>query len=222
MNKQKFKEYWNLTAQLVNCSDAAARAEIFTENCDLINKEFVQVMKLAAQHLEKQKKYQSAKWLTHFATQLEIRILTWEKLNQQTAKLYTKTKYNQALTIAKKALAVAKSIWHNDCLTVANSIQNVGFLLEAQSKLREAEPYYRDTLAMKHKVYYGLDNADLANSFNNLGELLDEQGRLGEAEPYYREALAMRCRLNKGSDRSLDNPDAIKQEQQLVKAKAIS
>lgn len=212
MNKQKFIQYWNLTAKLVNSTNVTSRNEVLSKNCELIDREFVQVMKVAVKRLEKRHNYHRAKWLANLATQLETQIITWEKLSQQAAKFYTQTEYPQALKFAQKALAVAKSIWRNDSLKVANSMKNVGVLLEAQARLQEAEPYYRDTLAIKHKIYHGLDNADLAASFSDLGELLDHQGRKGEAEPYYREASAMKSRL----DTRLDKSQVAQIKQELV------
>lgn len=214
MNKQKFIQYWNLTARLVNSSNVATRKEVYTENSELIDREFVRVMKVAVKQLEKNKKHRRAKWLIDLATQLETKIITWEKLNKQIAKLHQKNEYHQALQFAQKALVLAKSIWQNDSLKVANSIKNVGLLLEAQAKLEEAEPYYRDTLAMKHKLYYGLDNEDLAKSFYDLGTLLEHQGKTTEAESYYREALAIKSRLSQRADRSIEHYDLPKSERQ--------
>jgi CHAT domain-containing protein/tetratricopeptide (TPR) repeat protein len=65
---------------------------------------------------------------------------------------------------------------------------------DAQGKLTEAEPLFRDALAMRKRLFKG-DHPSLAGSLNDLGALLEAQGRLVEAEPYLQHALAVRRRL---------------------------
>jgi tetratricopeptide (TPR) repeat protein len=70
----------------------------------------------------------------------------------------------------------------------------MGSLLQAQGKLAEAEPYYRDALEKRRRVL-GEEHPDTLTSINNMGVLLESQGKLAEAEPYYRDALEKRRRV---------------------------
>ena len=71
------------------------------------------------------------------------------------------------------------------------SIGAMGALLQAQGRLADAEPYYREALAGLRRVL-GDDHPDTLTSINNMGFLLRSQGRLAEAELYYREVLEIR------------------------------
>ncbi len=58
----------------------------------------------------------------------------------------------------------------------------------------EAEPFYRQAIAMQRKLHDG-EHPDLAANLHNLGPLLKIQGLHAEAEPLSREAVAMVKRL---------------------------
>src|SRR5689334_2314447 len=67
-----------------------------------------------------------------------------------------------------------------------------------QGKYIEAEPLYKQALAIHEKVL-GSDHPDMAISLNNLAELYRSQGKYIEAEPLYKQALAIREKVL-GSD----------------------
>jgi non-specific serine/threonine protein kinase/serine/threonine-protein kinase len=83
------------------------------------------------------------------------------------------------------------------------SINNMGFLLQAQGNLAEAEPYLREALEKRRRVL-GEEHASTLISINNMGGLLLAQGRLQDAEPFYREALDKRRRVL-----GLEHPDTL-------------
>ena len=83
---------------------------------------------------------------------------------------------------------------HPDTLTMVNSM---GTLLEAQGKLDEAMPYYKEALEGRRRVQ-GNDHPDTLISINSMGSLLQADGKLDEAIPYYKEAL-------EGSRREMGN-----------------
>ena len=58
----------------------------------------------------------------------------------------------------------------------------MGYLLQAQGRLAEAEPYYRKALEVSRRVL-GDEHPSTLSSINNMGGLLQAQGRLAEAEP---------------------------------------
>lgn len=74
--------------------------------------------------------------------------------------------------------------------TVAESVNDLAELLQAQGKYAEAEPLHRRALAINEKVI-GPDHPDVASNLNNLALLLYFQGKYAEAEPLYRRALAV-------------------------------
>jgi tetratricopeptide (TPR) repeat protein len=89
---------------------------------------------------------------------------------------------------------------------VAGSLNNLAALLEAQGKYDEAEPLYRQSLAIDRKVsvlmyvclfhrtssqVYGDEHPEVATDLNNLAVLLEAQGKYNEAEPVYRQSLVI-------------------------------
>ena len=60
----------------------------------------------------------------------------------------------------------------------------------AKGDLAEAEPIFRNALALNRKRN-GSEDAGLSNPLNGLGEVLRKRGRFAEAEPLLRQALAL-------------------------------
>ena len=67
-------------------------------------------------------------------------------------------------------------------LTLRNSCARVVFL-SAQGKLDEAEPLYKEALAIDKKVY-GDEHPDVAHDLNNLAGLLSNQVRYRSANRF--------------------------------------
>ena len=78
----------------------------------------------------------------------------------------------------------------NDQYTEAINLNNQAITLHHQHKYAEAEPLYRQSLAIKEKEL-GPDHPSIATALNNLASLLQDQGKYGEADPLYRRALAI-------------------------------
>ena len=63
-----------------------------------------------------------------------------------------------------------------------------------QGKLDEAEPLYKEALAIDKKVF-GDEHPNVAGDLNNLAELLRTQGKYDDAKPLQEEALAIRKKV---------------------------
>ncbi len=63
-------------------------------------------------------------------------------------------------------------------------------LYHSQGKYAEAEPLYKQALAIR-KQQLGDNHPGTATSLNNLAGLYSSQGRYAEAEPLYKQALAI-------------------------------
>jgi CHAT domain-containing protein/Flp pilus assembly protein TadD len=113
-----------------------------------------------------------------------------ERLNQQAIELYQQGKYNEAISLAEKALAIRKKVLEENHLDVATSLNNLAQLYDSQGRYSEAEPLYKEALAIRKKQL-GDNHPDTAQSLNNLAILYKKQGRYSEAEPLYKQALAI-------------------------------
>ncbi len=146
-----------------------------------------------------------------------------KELNAAAVQAHRKGQLAEATKAAREALAIARQLYptaeypdgHPD---LATSLNNLGFLLWSQRKFPEAEPLFREALAMRQRLYARSDHPELARSLNNLGVLLRDQEKYAEAEPFYHAALAMERRLHAKADHpelatSLNNLGGLLQKQ---------
>jgi CHAT domain-containing protein/Tfp pilus assembly protein PilF len=139
-----------------------------------------------------------------------------KEADQQAFERYQKGKYPDAAKLAEEALTIRRRLYpqkdypdgHPD---LAQSLNNLGFLLKTQGEYARAEPFYRDGLAMRQQLYpkarFPDGHPDLADSLSNLGSLLRTRGEYAKAEPFLRDALAMRQRLYPKGRYSDGHPD---------------
>jgi len=73
-------------------------------------------------------------------------------------------------------------------VTTATDKSNLAGLLEDMERLEEAEPFYREALAVLKKLH-GPDHPTVAVIVNNLGLLYSKLDRFAESEEFYRESL---------------------------------
>jgi tetratricopeptide (TPR) repeat protein len=105
--------------------------------------------------------------------------------------LRTAARYADAAVLWRQAAIATETYFGPDHQDTARSLNNLGYLLQAQGDLAEARPYYERALAICEKAL-GPDHPDTASSLNNLGYLLDSQGDLAGARRYYERALSIR------------------------------
>ena len=99
--------------------------------------------------------------------------------------------YAEARKLSEKALAIQQKVLGPDHPVIANSLNNLGYLLQEQGNLAEARSYYERALAIREKSPSSND-VDLARSLSNLGSLLQLQGDLAKARPYHERSLRIR------------------------------
>ena len=89
--------------------------------------------------------------------------------------------YAQAQLLLERALAIDEKALGPDHPDMANTLNNLGSILEPQGDLAGARSYYERALALFDKAY-GPDNLKTAGSLNNLGLVLHAQGDHCECE----------------------------------------
>ena len=113
-----------------------------------------------------------------------------KRLNDQVIQLYRAGRYDEAVPLAKRALAIrvkALSAGHPD---VATSLNNLALLYHTRGDYGRAEPLYQRALAIREKIL-GAEHLDVATSLNNLAVLYKRKGDYGRAEPLYQRALVI-------------------------------
>ncbi len=81
-----------------------------------------------------------------------------------------------------------------DDLELADDLSNLAYWYQRQGRYTEAEPLYRQALAI-YKELLPEKHPDVAGTLSNLASLYQDQGRYTEAESLYRQALAMNQEL---------------------------
>ncbi|WP_287714367.1 MULTISPECIES: tetratricopeptide repeat protein [unclassified Microcystis] len=96
------------------------------------------------------------------------------------------------------------------------SFAGLGLFYEGQGLYEEAEPWFKQCLAVTRRRL-GEEHPDVATSLNNLAALYNSQGRYKEAEPLHLKALDLRKRLLGDNDplvaTSLNNLAALYRSQ---------
>ena len=98
--------------------------------------------------------------------------------------------YAAALRFGEDLLGVAQAESGADSQAYGAALNEHALSLHEVGRFSEAEPLYRQALAIDEKTL-GTGHPAYAVHLNNLAELLRETGRPAEAEPLYRQALAI-------------------------------
>jgi CHAT domain-containing protein/Tfp pilus assembly protein PilF len=112
------------------------------------------------------------------------------QLHSEAAKLYREGKYDAAIPLAERAIAIREKALGPEHPLVAASLNNLGGLYYEKADYARAEPLYRRALAIREKAL-GPEHPLVAGSLNNLAGLYHEKGIFAPAEPLYRRALAI-------------------------------
>jgi len=104
------------------------------------------------------------------------------------ATFFSLARYEEAESLFREALEIYRKALPVGHPNIANSLNSLALLLQAQNKLAEAEPLLREALEIRRKALPA-GHPDIAPSLNNLAFLLKAQNKLAEAEPLFREAL---------------------------------
>ncbi len=131
--------------------------------------------------------------ISALALMLTIAVIPTIALAQATADttsrfeaLYAAAKYGEAASYAQAVLAKQTT-----SSSRATWMHNLAMAYDGQGRYREAEPIYRQSLAILEQSL-GKDHANVALSLSNLANTLTNLGKLNEAEQDYKRAIAIR------------------------------
>lgn len=114
-----------------------------------------------------------------------------EQLHDQGLKLYGEGKYDEAINLATRELAIREKWLKGDDLYVAESLQMLGMLYREKGEYARSEPLYQRALRIREKVL-GQDDPRVATTLSHLGQLSRLKGDYAQAESQYQRALAIR------------------------------
>lgn len=105
--------------------------------------------------------------------------------------------HEQARLMLEDVLHTLGEQIEDDHAEIASTLFHLGWAYGGLGDMEKSEYYYRESLAMRRRLYQG-DHPSLGWVLNNLGNLYATMGRLDEAEAACAEALAMNRRLFEG------------------------
>jgi tetratricopeptide (TPR) repeat protein len=112
------------------------------------------------------------------------------RLSEDSRKLRKKGKYDEAVTLTERALAIREKVFGPDHLAVADSLHALASLYDDKSDYVKAEPLNLRALAIREKEL-GPDQPDVAKSVYNLAWIYYVRHDYTKAELFYRRALAI-------------------------------
>jgi CHAT domain-containing protein/Tfp pilus assembly protein PilF len=113
------------------------------------------------------------------------------EIHEEIIRLYGEGKYNEALPLAKRALAIDKKALGSNHPDVATDLNDLAVLYFHKGDYAKAKPLYKRALAIDKKVF-GPNHPAVATTLNNLAELGRAKGEYAKAEPLYHRSLAIR------------------------------
>lgn len=127
---------------------------------------------------------------TAAAQDREAQLAEAKKLNDQAVKLHDAGRYDEAVPMAERALAIQESVLGQDHPDVAATVNNLAELYLAKNDYTRAEPLLLRALAIREKMF-GTDHSDVASSLSSLAELYYAMGDYKRAAPLFLRALAI-------------------------------
>jgi tetratricopeptide (TPR) repeat protein len=121
----------------------------------------------------------------HVAAKAEL-----DGLERRFGELYGAGKYDEALPLTERAVALAEEVLGPEHPKVAVSLNNLAELYRLKSNHERAESSLQRALAISEKAL-GAEHPAVAESLNNLARLYRVTGKFERAEPLFQRALSI-------------------------------
>src|SRR5215212_8424681 len=114
--------------------------------------------------------FTSAGLFTQTGTDRDAQLAEADELHGQTLKLYREGKYEEAINLAKRELAIREKWLDKEDLKVAETLQTLGMLYREKGEYVRAEPLYQRALSIREKIL-GENDPRVATTLSHLGQL---------------------------------------------------
>jgi CHAT domain-containing protein/Tfp pilus assembly protein PilF len=121
----------------------------------------------------------------HVASKTEL-----DGLERRFGELYGAGKYDEALPLTERAVALGEEVFGPEHPKVAVSLNNLAELYRLKNNYERAESSLQRALAISEKAL-GAEHPSVAESLNNLARLYRVTGKFERAEPLFQRALAI-------------------------------
>jgi len=113
-----------------------------------------------------------------------------ERLSKRVVELRNAGRYDDAVPLAERALAILEKALGAEHPNVATALNSLATLYANKGDYERAEPLYQRALTILEKAL-GAEHPDVATALNNLAALYAYKGDYARAEPLYQRALAI-------------------------------
>lgn len=113
------------------------------------------------------------------------------RLNAQVISLYNAGSYDEALPLARRALAIRERILSPDNQLIASSLVNLAEIHRAKGQYDDAERFFERSLSIYERTL-GANDANVARLLNSLAFVYFARRNYGQAERAFRRVLAIR------------------------------
>lgn len=110
------------------------------------------------------------------------------QLLQQAYKLTQEDKYDEALPLAERALAIAEKTFTPEHTIISVSLYQLGLIYQGKKDFTQAEALYKRSLAIAE---HGREDEYIASPLQGLADLYFHKNEYDKAEPLYQRALAI-------------------------------
>ncbi|OSZ81338.1 hypothetical protein CAP36_08915 [Chitinophagaceae bacterium IBVUCB2] len=126
---------------------------------------------------------------------------TWAELNRQVLELNKRGEFNEAISVAEKAVEAAKNEFGLNNNSYASSLNNLAYLYENMAQYEKARPLYILATEIRKKIL-GENHPSYALSLNNLASLYVNMGQYQNAETLFLQSLEITKKIS--GDNNLD------------------
>lgn len=125
----------------------------------------------------------------------EAQLAEARRLNQETVKLYEAGRYDEAIVLEERMLAIFQNVRGAEHPDVAATLNNLAESYAANGDYHHAERLFKEAMAIWEKVLRP-DHPDLSPTLNNFASLYFDMGDYARAEPLYQRAMAIDEKAN--------------------------
>ena len=115
-------------------------------------------------------------------------------LDKYTKHLYNYAKYDKAIELCNREIAMSEDLYGEDHPHTANSYNNIGWVYGCLGNYTKALEYYQKSIEIRVRVL-GEEHPDTAINYNNIGWVYENLRDYPKALEYYRESLEIRRRV---------------------------
>jgi CHAT domain-containing protein/Tfp pilus assembly protein PilF len=137
------------------------------------------------------------------ATAQDQALVESNDLDRESAKLYTERRYDEAIALEERALAIRERLSIPKFPLVVAALTNLANLFDAKRDLTHAIQYAEHALPLVEQAL-GPEHSEVANRLNNLGVLYQSKRDYVHAEPFFQRALA----ISEKTD-AAEHPDVV-------------